>query len=84
MEKAKYGKMRQVNAVNGSQMVVKIGGVLLPSGEGENGDQREDFPNKVTLLIRMDAIAHTQSHLDIVGTTSISADQSLCETHFAL
>ena len=25
MEKAKYGKMRQVNAVNGSQMVVKIG-----------------------------------------------------------
>ena len=26
MEKAKYGKMRQVNAVNGSQMVVKNGG----------------------------------------------------------
>lgn len=25
MKKAKYGKMRQVNAVNGSQMVVKIG-----------------------------------------------------------
>ena len=25
MEKAKYGKMRQVNAVNGSQMVVKNG-----------------------------------------------------------
>ena len=25
-EKAKYGKMRQVNAVNGSQMVVKIEG----------------------------------------------------------
>ena len=25
MEKAKYGKLRQVNAVNGSQMVVKIG-----------------------------------------------------------
>ena len=25
METAKYGKMRQVNAVNGSQMVVKIG-----------------------------------------------------------
>jgi hypothetical protein len=25
MEKAKYGKMRQVNAVNGSQMVVEIG-----------------------------------------------------------
>jgi hypothetical protein len=25
MEKAKYGKMRQVTAVNGSQMVVKIG-----------------------------------------------------------
>lgn len=24
-EKAKYGKLRQVNAVNGSQMVVKIG-----------------------------------------------------------
>ena len=26
MEKAKYGKMRQVNAVNGSQMVVKLRG----------------------------------------------------------
>ena len=26
MEKAKYGKMRQINAVNGSQMVVKLGG----------------------------------------------------------
>ena len=25
MEKAKYGKMRQVTALNGSQMVVKIG-----------------------------------------------------------
>ncbi len=25
MGKARYGKMRQVNAVNGSQMVVKIG-----------------------------------------------------------
>ena len=24
MKKAKYGKMRQVNAVNGSQMVVKL------------------------------------------------------------
>ena len=35
MEKAKYGKMRQVTAVNGSQMVVKLRGGLLPSGEGE-------------------------------------------------
>ena len=26
MEKAKYGKMRQVNAVNGSEMVVKLKG----------------------------------------------------------
>jgi len=26
MEKAKYGKMRQVKAVNGSQMVVKLRG----------------------------------------------------------
>ena len=26
MEKAKYGKMRQVNAVNGSKMVVKLRG----------------------------------------------------------
>ena len=26
MENAKYGKMRQVNAVNGSQMVVKLRG----------------------------------------------------------
>ena len=26
MEKAKYGKMRQVKAINGSQMVVKLRG----------------------------------------------------------
>ncbi len=26
MKKAKYGKLRQVNAVNGSQMVVKLRG----------------------------------------------------------
>ena len=32
MEKAKYGKTRQVNAVNGSQMVVKIG-VFTTVGE---------------------------------------------------
>ena len=37
MEKAKYGKMRQVNAVNGSQMVVKQGlvtNVRLGKSEG--------------------------------------------------
>ena len=33
MEKAKYGKMRQVNAVNGSQMVVKIGVVYYHWGK---------------------------------------------------
>ncbi len=45
MEKAKYGKMRQVNAVNGSQMVVKIGGVLLPSDEGDTlGNQLKKDP----------------------------------------
>ena len=32
-EKAKYGKMRQVNAVNGSQMVVKIGVVYYRRGK---------------------------------------------------
>ena len=33
-EKAKYGKMRQVNAVNGSQMVVKIGVVYYRRKQG--------------------------------------------------
>ena len=33
-EKAKYGKMRQVNAVNGSQMVVKIGVVYYRRVKG--------------------------------------------------
>ena len=33
MEKAKYGKMRQVNAVNGSQMVVKIEGSYYRRGK---------------------------------------------------
>ena len=33
MEKAKYGKLRQVNAINGSQMVVKIGVVYYRRGK---------------------------------------------------
>ncbi len=33
MEKAKYGKMRQVNAVNGSQMVVKLRGSYYRRGK---------------------------------------------------
>ena len=37
MEKAKYGKMRQVNAVNGSQMVVKIGVVYYRRVKGDKG-----------------------------------------------
>ena len=36
MEKAKYGKMRQVNAVNGSQMVVRIGVIYY---RGVNGNE---------------------------------------------
>ena len=35
MEKAKYGKMRQVNAVNGSQMVVKTGVVYYRRVKGK-------------------------------------------------
>ena len=37
MEKAKYGKMRQVNAVNGSQMVVKNGVVYYRRVKGSTG-----------------------------------------------
>ena len=37
MEKAKYGKMRQVNAVNGSQMVVKIGVRYYRRVKGKKG-----------------------------------------------
>ena len=33
MEKAKYGKMRQVNAVNGSQMVVRLMGSYYRRGK---------------------------------------------------
>ena len=43
MEKAKYGKMRQVNAVNGSQMVVKTEGFLLPLGEGGRRGEKGEF-----------------------------------------
>ena len=32
-EKAKYGKMRQVNAVNGSQMVVRLRGSYYRRGK---------------------------------------------------
>ena len=41
MEKAKYGKMRQANAVNGSQMVVKIGVVYYRRVKGLKGDKLE-------------------------------------------
>ncbi len=40
-EKAKFGKMRQVNAVNGSQMVVKIGVVYYRLVKGKTGDKLE-------------------------------------------
>ena len=40
-EKAKYGKMRQVNAVNGSQMVVKIGEVYYRQAKDEQVDKRD-------------------------------------------
>lgn len=36
MEKAKCGKMRKVNAVNGSQMAAKIGGVVYYRGFSHN------------------------------------------------
>ena len=39
MEKAKYGKMRQVKAVNGSQMVVKIGAGYYRRLKGKTGDK---------------------------------------------
>ena len=38
MEKAKYGKLRQVNAVNGSQMVVKLRGSYYRRVKGKKGD----------------------------------------------
>ncbi len=36
MKKAKYGKMRQVTAVNGSKMVVKIGVVYYRGVKGKD------------------------------------------------
>lgn len=50
MENAKYGKMRQVTAVNGSKMVVKLRGGLLPSGEGVEGRQTGSCRKKYALL----------------------------------
>ena len=41
MKKAKYGKMRQVKAVNGSQMVVKIGVDYYRWVKGKKGDKLE-------------------------------------------
>ena len=38
MEKAKYGKMWQVNAVNGSQMVVKTGVFYYRRVKGMQGE----------------------------------------------
>ncbi len=54
-EKAKYGKMRQVNDVNGSQMVVRIGVVYYREMKRKKGDKLEspyDFLAAVrTMLI---------------------------------
>jgi hypothetical protein len=43
MEKAKYGKMRQVNAVNGSKMVVKIGVFYYRRGKKIMRDNSESI-----------------------------------------
>jgi hypothetical protein len=47
MENAKYGKMRQVTALNGSKMVVKIGVVYYRRMKGKIGRQtgscRDDY-----------------------------------------
>ena len=49
--------MRQVNAVNGSQMVEKIGGGLLPSGEG-------DKPELVILRKEVLQATNQENYLD--------------------
>ena len=46
MENAKYGKMRQVNAVNGSQMVVKIGVVYYQWMKGDKRGKLELITGK--------------------------------------
>ena len=51
MEKAKYGKMRQVNAVNGSQMVVKTGVFYYRRVKGKWGKQTGIYVN-VEMLFR--------------------------------
>ena len=45
-EKAKYGKMRQVNAVNGSQMVVKIGVFYYRRVKGDKRSKLELITGK--------------------------------------
>ncbi len=44
MEKAKYGKMRQVNAVNGSQMVVELRGSYYRRVKGYPGKSAKQGP----------------------------------------
>ena len=46
MEKAKYGKMRQVNAVNGSQMVVKLRGSYYRRVKGDKRGKLELITGK--------------------------------------
>ena len=41
MKKAKYGKMRQVTAVNGSKMVVKIGVVYYRGVKGKDVEMKQ-------------------------------------------
>ena len=50
MEKAKYGKMRQVNAVNGSKMVVKIGMGYYRGVKGKDVEINWVLPHSLTAL----------------------------------
>ena len=79
MEKAKYGKMRQVNAVNGSQMVVKIGGSYYRWVKGMKGDKLESPINFLAAVRTMLIIGYMQK-LSTIRTSAIHVPNEDCNS----
>ena len=96
MKKAKYGKMRQVKAVNGSQMVVKLRGSYYRRVKGYPGKSAKKGPvifhlcfdhqsntSKKTDAERDPSCACLKCEIDNPSETSPNTDQEKPDPHEA-
>ena len=77
-EKAKYGKMRQVNAVNGSQMVVKLRGSYYRRVWDSAVGEVEMF-----MLIVLRTLFYSQNQLKRPAHQHVENQQSCCSYPFS-